>query len=842
MQQARLEGWMVRQIENADLAKETVIQLPVPKHSSTAPPSARITRPPAATPRRIKGGVAASRRSVVAVAGQEMSSSRPPQSPRPAPVLLPMGNNRDGPTEIFHKREPDESVEKLWRAQFHDRRQPCIEGVQVDRTKVLHNMLEKQQHGHEEQSPLFLWGLPREHILDFIRQSVLPSSWANTSPRLVGEWEAVPNEEDEAARVRCAISNALASAPAKATKKPSSPRAPSPPRSSLKSSDGTLSPLRGGGMSPRSQSVVTTSAVPSSPRSSPRSEERIQRFIAELRADPTLWAAFQHDVEQIQQQYRLKNYTSDKIRENKERARTPRSIEAHDLRKKQAAERMERTQRQREQIVQLEGDRLAAKREAYLRRVNPTKQLSAAEVELTVRYRRRKVWLYVVSFAAISHRWHQQLMQTKHLTLMTRVERTAASTIQRIWRKWKWQHASKHTVIIYTWLRKCLWKLLLRIRCRRKARHATLLQQFMLAHFTESNASRNFNRLMVQWRGKVIRAQKAGMSFILCNRARLQALSIWWDNVDHERQRMDRQLSSNVDDGRRLTARRDSIHSNLGSTGGGAPGSAGTHRKSISQTGSIALRGAMDEKLANMQMLLTPIEIQRLQQTSVHVVKIPKSIKWQLLTEFLNESRKEFRRRQQAYREMVLCASYAREVKLEEARAIVQSSVKWDGAADRNRNSITCTGSISKSMHPPPCFSLFSNPNGTKLMEALVRRGVQLTLDADPELRVLVTRQQEHRLQSPHTSPRRPSVSFSGGAGLSPAVPSASPLLSPSPRSSILKKPSQRRLSVSPPMPLLPSVIATNIDKPSTPPHQTPSQATTSGRMTPSSTRDSPRR
>lgn len=172
---------------------------------------------------------------------------------------------------------------------------------------------------------------------------------------------------------------------------------------------------------------------------------------------------------------------------------------------------MERTQRQREQLVQLEEERLAAKREAYLRRVNPTRQLSAAEHELTVRYRRRKIWLHVVAFAAVSHRWHEQLIQIKHLIAMAKAEGIAASIIQHIWRKWKWQHASKHTVVVYTWLRKCMWKLLLRIRCRRRTRHASLLQHFMLDHVTASHAKKNFNRVMILWRGKIIRAQKAGM-------------------------------------------------------------------------------------------------------------------------------------------------------------------------------------------------------------------------------------------------------------------------------------------------------------------------------------------
>ncbi|GMF64618.1 unnamed protein product [Phytophthora lilii] len=115
-------------------------------------------------------------------------------------------------------------------------------------------------------------------------------------------------------------------------------------------------------------------------------------------------------------------------------------------------------------------------------------------------------------------------------------------------------------------------------------------------------------------------------------------------------------------------------------------------------------------------------------------------------------------------------------------------------------------------------------------MEALVRRGVQLTLDADPDLRALVMRQQEHRLQSPHSSPRRPSVSFSGAAVLSNAAPSASPSLSPSPRYSILKKPTQRNLLAAPPVTFPSSVLGTSTDK------ATPTQATST--TPPSSARE----
>ncbi|GMF33173.1 unnamed protein product [Phytophthora fragariaefolia] len=167
---------------------------------------------------------------------------------------------------------------------------------------------------------------------------------------------------------------------------------------------------------------------------------------------------------------------------------------------------------------------------------------------------------------------------------------------------------------------------------------------------------------------------------------------------------------------------------------------------------------------------------------------------------------------------------------LEEARAIVQSSVNWDGAAESRR--VTRTGSVRRALTPPPCFLLFSDPNGSKIMEALVRRGVQLTLEADPDLKALVTRQQEHRLQSPHSSPRRPSVSFSGAVLPGIAAPSPSPSLTPSPRYSILKKPTQRNL-LSSSVVFPASVLAITTDKLST-----PIQAPASGSQTTTSTRD----
>lgn len=743
-------------VESTDQAKESIGRAPLKTNSSPTWLLAQVARPSASTPHRLKGGVAATRRSVAAVSDQEMDSSLP------IPLSLALGTHRDYVTARF---EGGESTE------IRNQHPSHIEGSRVDRTQVLHNL--QQEHYHETKpSLLSSWRSPREHSPEFIRQSVSPIFWTKNHRRPINELATIKNEKDEAARVHRTVTNVLATAPPNTLKKLVLPRAPSSTRNqSSLIEDHTSLRKEGGVLSPRARSVQALSGSISSPTTS-RSEKRIYQFIAELRADPALWAAFQHDVEQIQQQYRHKHDTCDKIRANKKLARTPRSLEDHELRKKQAADRMERTRHQRMQLLQLKDRRLVAKREQYLRRVNPSQISPSAEHEQAVRYRRRKIWLHVASLAVVSHRWHEQLVQSNDAKVKAKLRSIAASTIQRIWRKWKWQCASQHTVIVYTWLRKCLWKKLLELRCRRKARQVTLLLQFILDHCHVSRARRNINRLMLQWRRKVICAQRVSRSFVVCNRARLQALSIWFDNIDHERLRFDRQVNNEE---RRLTGRRDSINSNFAS----APGSAGAHR---SRTSSILAVGGMDEKRMNMQMLVTPIELQRLQQTSVQIVKIPKSIKWQLLTEFLAESRKQFQQQQRAYQEKIRCAVYAREVKLEEARAIVQGSMSWDKASDAN---ISSSRSTSKAIQPPSFF-LYSDSNGAKRMEDVVRRGVQLTLDADPELRALIARQQEHRVQS---TQRRSSVSFLGAPLPPPAGLATSPTLSPLRRQSILKKP-----------------------------------------------------
>lgn len=173
---------------------------------------------------------------------------------------------------------------------------------------------------------------------------------------------------------------------------------------------------------------------------------------------------------------------------------------------------MERTRCQRERLTQHNEARLEAQWADYQRRVQPKKKpLSEAELALTAKYRRRRMWLLVVAFILVSTRWQRRLQTMKQFIRLQNQQTKAARTIQRLWRKWKWRHASKHTVLIYTWLRKCLWKLMFNVRCRRKARMGTILQRFMVDNFSGSRETRNFNCMMLKWRGKVIRSQRLGM-------------------------------------------------------------------------------------------------------------------------------------------------------------------------------------------------------------------------------------------------------------------------------------------------------------------------------------------
>lgn len=137
-------------------------------------------------------------------------------------------------------------------------------------------------------------------------------------------------------------------------------------------------------------------------------------------------------------------------------------------------------------------------------------------------------------------------------------------------------------------------------------------------------------------------------AFVVCTRARLHALSLFWDRVDHERQRSERQQHERflpteekeaewtaMLHSRKLLKRQSSQRPSAisGAVGplnnNSAPQrvepAGGFFRKSINNHHSTAAMlhlEHMDERLTSMQQVLTPIEIQRLQQNAYHVVRV----------------------------------------------------------------------------------------------------------------------------------------------------------------------------------------------------------------------------
>lgn len=172
MQQERLEGWMVQQIEHANLAKETLLQLPTRPLAPTSPnfsssPEKR-TRPLPASPRAF-------------VSPPDTSEHRGAKSAASTPRQrhLRLFDARDVThAESGGAATSEGPIDKQWRSQLNSRAGPFIEAGRVDRTKVLRgDGGGSTRPSSEADSQLLLWGLPREQILDYIRQSLLPSSW-----------------------------------------------------------------------------------------------------------------------------------------------------------------------------------------------------------------------------------------------------------------------------------------------------------------------------------------------------------------------------------------------------------------------------------------------------------------------------------------------------------------------------------------------------------------------------------------------------------------------------------------------------------------------------------------
>lgn len=133
-----------------------------------------------------------------------------------------------------------------------------------------------------------------------------------------------------------------------------------------------------------------------------------------------------------------------------------------------------------------------------------------------------------------------------------------------------------------------------------------------------------------------------------CTRARLHALSLWWDRLDHERQRSERQqherflpTEEKEDEwtamlhsrkfvkrasqwGFSINSSTTSLHSSSSTVLNNNNNGNNPRNSKSNAGGTISQLEHMDEKLTTMQQVLTPFEIQRLQQNAYHVVRIPK--------------------------------------------------------------------------------------------------------------------------------------------------------------------------------------------------------------------------
>lgn len=144
----------------------------------------------------------------------------------------------------------------------------------------------------------------------------------------------------------------------------------------------------------------------------------------------------------------------------------------------------------------------------------------------------------------------------------------------------------------------------------------------------------------------------------------------------------------------------------------------------------------------------------------------------QLLQEYLTTARKEYMKRLTEFHEQRLCVSFTCKVRLDDARAIVQNSLSWGSRLGDQRpssggtNSGTDTNSGTNNSKEKlrmaqlkPMVELFASECLRKRMDELLKKGVQLTLERDPEQRAVVERQQQHRLSMDLSGGLRPGSS-----------------------------------------------------------------------------------
>ncbi|EQC35720.1 hypothetical protein SDRG_06998 [Saprolegnia diclina VS20] len=520
-------------------------------------------------------------------------------------------------------------------------------------------------------SPLATWALPREYIIEFIRLSVLPCSWA-MNIKSIGEW--VVAESD-------------------------APSTPTDPAVLREATQHLLPHIQVSERSPRQRPPPLVSPRrPHTLREVPF-EAKVHTLLVELHANPDAWADFQAKVkEYVASKRRGRNHV-DMIHENIVR------VGGHpsDTRctKPTLAQRLHKTRTKYELQLQREHEHHVELLDRHTRQVNQQKRLAARAQQV-------RAWLRVLCTVAHLERWHVRTRQEKSKKLLELRELAAISKIQRVWRRRVHVANSKALLHIILKTRRILWSVTFRIHCKKLGQAASVLRRFFIDYFNATDTeSGNFRVLMARWRWRVINAQRASKAYIACSRARLHALGQMWDRADHDRQRTEKQLAA----ARSAVAVADA-----------APPTSPPPRRRPNrrnQAEALADLGAMQAQLLAMQSMLTPIEIQRMQ--TVQVVRIPKSIKMRLLVAYLMKRRAAHMRDVAAVIAKGASDAKARRgAHTKDAIALVQSGA-WP-----------TLGALSELKAKYPPFSLYSKQTNDDIKE-LIQEGLRLTLETDAD-------------------------------------------------------------------------------------------------------------
>ncbi|ETV96892.1 hypothetical protein H310_10168 [Aphanomyces invadans] len=610
--------------------------------------------------------------------------------------------------------------------------------------------------------PLDAWGIPRQHILEFIRLSVLPCTWA-TNIKSMGEWRAADDNGADDSRPHASHPRHNATnggqSPGKDLKHSPMGQVHLPTLADARDHhqqqqqhDSTGRNDGGASRKPPPPALYKKAARPTASPALPvitsrdmTVETRIHNMIVDLQHDPRAWDEFQRRIKEFQDQ-KKKGTEIDIVHENKANAFAVTPPEYYHERSRQRQAQHIQTMAKYKAQLEMEHERRIDQLDRRAQKLKEQRRRLACQSQ-------GRLWLQVIVAVVIATTWRRRMEVEKSRKSIEFRQITAVCLIQRVWRRKVHLSNSKAMLQIILKTRQILWSLTFKILCKKKAKAGSVLRRFLVDYFNGSSETGNFRVMMARWRWRVIHAQRASKAFLNCSRARMTALSLLWDNADRERQRTEK------------------LHLQQSKTVVVMPGNSqaadATENGHLSITRRILRVGIqeeslteMEQQLSLMQTMLTPIEFQRMQHHAYHVVRIPKSIKVKLLTQYLAAKRADNIRAVQEYFAHVLSNTSSRQVQVNDARTIVQNGA-WG----------TLMGGPTGILDPKaklgyPVFTLYSK-NTSEEIRKLIQEGIALTLEQDPEQRRLVETQRQGASVAAEGAPssRRLSVFAMPGAG-----------------------------------------------------------------------------